>query len=274
MTAGHKKGSEDEVAKAYAERWLALEGMAAAPIPDSARAVGVLLIISRNMETGLCYPGEAYLAGHLGYEISTVKRAKSRLREAGLIDWTVRGRLHQSFYTFDFPRLTALATEARERGKEAARIRQSSSTATLQGGTTATLQGGSETTLQASADTSQSGSTISQSGFGDLQSGCRVSHRVAVEPPEQIREQIKITSHQQRGAPGAHAAALLEELRHKRSSHFPKVEKAFEGEPATLDTYFALDVERQGEASWALMRPGGGRDAARAVILQSRGGEP
>lgn len=83
------------------------------------RRVGIALICTMDGKTGQCFPSELTIATKLSVHLVSIKKAKAKLREFGLINWTnPGGPRHVSHYVFNWTVLCLCAAAANKHAKE------------------------------------------------------------------------------------------------------------------------------------------------------------
>jgi len=90
-------------------------------LSPAARRVGLELLNHADRRTGISWPSEARMAEALGVDPRTVRRGKTELAAAGLLEWQRRGRHKTAVYRLLWDKLLQLAAAIKQRVETACR---------------------------------------------------------------------------------------------------------------------------------------------------------
>lgn len=272
-------------------RWMAIEGFNSAPkLSPIERRVGIALIAAMDKKTRLCCPSAARLAAELGVDIRSIKDAKAKLKQRGLLSWkNPNGPRGKSIYAFNWQKLIGLSRNAKDRGRDTVnrwRTNDGNSGETNtknvveHGGETITNAGDETATIRACGPGRIGGDFGKDGGRTSLHGGKTLPSTVVTSPPDttQYSTQEILPSHnttlERLCRAGAKNRPLMRSKRvidnapgesTKRAfapCPYPHLLKAFEDLPQLRATLLSMNSDDQMRASKVLATEGKEQAAA------------
>lgn len=106
-------------------------------LTPAARRVGLELLNHADRRTGISWPSEARMAEALGVDARTIRRGKTELRAAGLLEWEQRGHHRTPIYRLLWDKLVRLALAIKARVQATCQAARAARKATSTAKTTA-----------------------------------------------------------------------------------------------------------------------------------------
>ncbi len=286
----------EEAREAASMRWKGTEGFNTAPgLSPAARRLGICLITSMDSKSRACFPSEMRLAALCDMHPSAIKKAKTELKKAGLIDWyNPGGPRHLSHYSLNWTALEQHSAEAKTRADRAVAVRAYKPKNKRTRSFKATQNNTPKPTIGAHTGTNGVGATKSQStnnvaqGTDTARQGTRTNPpKVPVSAPELSQEPPTITAQHHHAVSQAKAAVCEGDqaphgagvgksreaaspspvkVRQRPPCPFPALEAAFSDQPDVLTVLSQQSFERLQEAAVVLVK--GGPAKARAVLTR------
>jgi hypothetical protein len=286
----------EEAREAASMRWKSIEAFNTAPdLSPIARRLGIALICSMDSKSRACFPSEIRLAALLDVHPSAIKKAKTELKKAGLIDWyNPGGPRHLSHYGFNSTRLGQYSADAKERADRAVTLRayepknkrtkssKDTDMNTLKPsiGTHVGTNGINATNAQSTQNSCQGTRAARQSThtnpakvptpapeLSHYPPTTTAQHHHAASPAKAAMCEVRDKSSLSAGAVKSREAApptALEVKQRKPPCHFPALETAFSNEPDILATLCHQSFDSLRAAAVALAKGGPGK--AREVL--------